>query len=148
MSDSTTFQGGTAESIAIRDNYLALVRRKQMYSGILMVVFIAMMVSGFHLADSRNAGGFWDGLPQEVRDVFETQASILEDETPDTYRTLNDQEHARMAEAGMTRLTLSDSVAAKLDDAVVEGAWAFAETRDGETAVRLRAAVEAAGLLE
>ena len=91
---------------------------------------------------------FWDGLPQEVRDVFETQASILEDETPDTYRTLNDQEHARMAEAGMTRLTLSDSVAAKLDDAVVEGAWAFAETRDGETAGRLRAAVEAAGLLE
>mgnify|MGYP000622109437 CR=1 FL=1 len=75
-------------------------------------------------------------------------ASILEDETPDTYRTLNDQEHARMAEAGMTRLTLSDSVATKLDDAVVKGAWAFAETRDGETAVRLRAAVEAAGLLE
>ena len=73
MSDSTTFHGGTAQSIAIRDNYLALARRKQMYSGILMVVFIAMMVSGFRLADSRNAGGFWNGISQ----IFEFPSEVV-----------------------------------------------------------------------
>ena len=73
MSDSTIFHGGTAESIAIRANYLALARRKQMYSGILMVVFIAMMVSGFRLADSRNAGGFWNGIAQ----IFEFPSEVV-----------------------------------------------------------------------
>lgn len=42
--------------------YLAMVRRKRMYGGILLVIFVALMASGFQLADSRNAGGFWDGL--------------------------------------------------------------------------------------
>lgn len=73
MSESTIFHGGTAESNAIRDNYLALARRKQMYSGILMVIFIAMMVSGFRLADSRNAGGFWNGISQ----IFEFPSEVL-----------------------------------------------------------------------
>ncbi|MGB8812014.1 MAG: phosphonate ABC transporter, permease protein PhnE [Paracoccaceae bacterium] len=35
-----------------------------MYSGILLVVFVAMMASGFHVAEDRNAGGFLAGLPQ------------------------------------------------------------------------------------
>ncbi len=39
-----------------------LVRRKRMYSGIIVVVFVALMVSGFNLADARSAGGFWDGI--------------------------------------------------------------------------------------
>lgn len=33
-----------------------------MYGGILLLVFIAFLVSGFNLADSRNAGGFWNGI--------------------------------------------------------------------------------------
>jgi phosphonate transport system permease protein len=53
--------------------YLALLRRKRMYGGILMVLFVAMMASGFVLADGRNAGGFWDGLPQ----VFDFPAEVL-----------------------------------------------------------------------
>ena len=48
----------------IRDDYLALVRRRRLYGGLLIVVFVAMMVSGFRLADARNAGGFWQGLHQ------------------------------------------------------------------------------------
>ena len=46
--------------------YLEMVRRKRMYGGILMVLFVAMMASGWMLADHRNAGGFWNGLPQTI----------------------------------------------------------------------------------
>jgi phosphonate transport system permease protein len=58
-------------------NYLAMVRRKRMYSGILLVLFIAMMASGFRLADARNAGGFWNGLPH----VFDFPAEVFAEAT-------------------------------------------------------------------
>ncbi len=45
-----------------RADYMAQVRRKRMMNGIILVIFIALMVSGFMVADDRNAGGFWDGL--------------------------------------------------------------------------------------
>ncbi|TJZ91625.1 phosphonate ABC transporter, permease protein PhnE [Paracoccus gahaiensis] len=48
----------------IRDDYLAQTRRKRLYGGLLVVIFVAMMVSGFRIADGRNAGGFWQGLHQ------------------------------------------------------------------------------------
>ena len=47
-----------------RAHYLALVQRKRLYGGLTLAIFVLMMVSGFMLADARNAGGFWDGLPQ------------------------------------------------------------------------------------
>ena len=47
-----------------REAYLEMVRRKRMYGGILLVLFLAMMASGWVLAEQRNAGGFWAGLPQ------------------------------------------------------------------------------------
>ena len=49
-----------------RNAYLELVRRKRMYGGILLVLFIAFMASGWMLSDHRNAGGFWNGLPQVI----------------------------------------------------------------------------------
>lgn len=49
-----------------REAYLEMVRRKRMYGGILLVLFIAFMASGWMLADERNAGGFWNGLPQTI----------------------------------------------------------------------------------
>ncbi|MBU4528775.1 MAG: phosphonate ABC transporter, permease protein PhnE [Hoeflea sp.] len=73
MSDLATNHGGAAATIAIRDNYLAMARQKQMYGGILLIIFIAMMVSGFHLADSRNAGGFWNGISQ----IFDFPSEVL-----------------------------------------------------------------------
>tara|TARA_R110002049_G_scaffold44349_20_gene130361 strand:- start:1046 stop:1918 length:873 start_codon:yes stop_codon:yes gene_type:complete len=63
--------------------YLAMVRRKRMYGGILMVLFVAILASGFNLADSRNAGGFWNGIgnvfifPAEVvSEAYEKAANL------------------------------------------------------------------------
>jgi phosphonate transport system permease protein len=53
--------------------YLDLVRRKRMYGGILMVIFIALMASGWSLAEDRNAGGFLQGLHQ----VFDFPAEVF-----------------------------------------------------------------------
>ena len=53
--------------------YLADVRRKRMYGGILLILFVAMMASGFRLANERNAGGFWDGLPQ----IFDFPSEVV-----------------------------------------------------------------------
>ncbi len=44
--------------------YLHMVRRKRMYGGILLVLFIALMASGFRIAEERNAGDFLNGLAQ------------------------------------------------------------------------------------
>ncbi|MFN3273970.1 MAG: phosphonate ABC transporter, permease protein PhnE [Paracoccus sp. (in: a-proteobacteria)] len=48
----------------IQTEYLALTRRRRIYGGLLMIVFVAIFVSGFRVADARNAGGFWQGLHQ------------------------------------------------------------------------------------
>lgn len=53
--------------------YLEMTRRKRMYGGILLVFFIALLSSGWILADERNAGGFWDGLPN----VFDFPAEVF-----------------------------------------------------------------------
>jgi phosphonate transport system permease protein len=53
-------RAGTGEA------YLDMVRRKRMYGGILLVLFVALLASGWMLADHRNAGGFWNGLPQTL----------------------------------------------------------------------------------
>ena len=45
----------------MQDTYMEMVRRRRLYNGILMAIFVLLMVSGFWIADSRNAGGFWDG---------------------------------------------------------------------------------------
>ncbi len=63
MAEISTGQAvGAQRTAEIQDAYMAMTRTKQMYGGIMLVVFIALMVSGFMLADSRNAGGFWDGI--------------------------------------------------------------------------------------
>ncbi len=57
----------------IQGAYLEMVRRRRMYGGILLIFFVAMMAAGFDLAQSRNAGGFIDGLPM----VFSFPAEVL-----------------------------------------------------------------------
>jgi phosphonate transport system permease protein len=49
---------------SIRESYLAMTRRKRMYSGIMLLIFVVLFISGFQIAQDRNAGGFIDGLPQ------------------------------------------------------------------------------------
>jgi phosphonate transport system permease protein len=66
-------QGQSPDLSNSREAYLDMVRRKRMYGGILMVIFIAIMASGWMLADDRNAGGFWEGLHQ----VFEFPSEVL-----------------------------------------------------------------------
>ncbi|QPM90029.1 phosphonate ABC transporter, permease protein PhnE [Pseudooceanicola algae] len=61
MADLTA-SPGTGPVAQIRADYLDQMRRKRSYSTILLVIFFALMVSGFMVADARNAGGFWEGL--------------------------------------------------------------------------------------
>jgi phosphonate transport system permease protein len=53
--------------------YLDMVRRKRMYGGILLVLFVALMASGWSLAETRNAGGFLEGLTQ----VFDFPSEVF-----------------------------------------------------------------------
>ncbi|MGJ8585929.1 MAG: phosphonate ABC transporter, permease protein PhnE [Marinosulfonomonas sp.] len=46
----------------IRATYYAQARRKRLYSGILLTVFVLLLIGGFVVADDRNAGGFWVGI--------------------------------------------------------------------------------------
>lgn len=56
----------------IREEYMLLSNRRRMYSGIIVLVFAALFISGFRVAEMRNAGSFADGFsrildfPREV----------------------------------------------------------------------------------
>jgi len=58
---------------AIRDTYLALTRRRRLYSGIVLLLFVVFFVSGFRIAEDRNAGGFLDGLGH----IFDFPAAMV-----------------------------------------------------------------------
>ena len=58
---------------AMREDYMALVARRRMYTLLMVLIFALLMIAGFMQADSRNAGGFWDGLGQ----VFDFPAEVL-----------------------------------------------------------------------
>lgn len=68
---------GGVMPLNIRADYLAQNRRKRLYGGVLLVFFIALMAGGFDLADSRNAGGFWNGITH----VFDFPAEVLGEAT-------------------------------------------------------------------
>ncbi|WP_298919599.1 phosphonate ABC transporter, permease protein PhnE [uncultured Roseobacter sp.] len=53
----------TDTRIEIQANYLAAMRQKRLLSGILLIVFVSLLLAGFQTANARNAGGFWQGLP-------------------------------------------------------------------------------------
>ena len=58
---------------SIKFSYMGMVRQKRSYSLILLIVFVALMVSGFLTAEDRNAGGFIEGLPR----IFDFPGSVL-----------------------------------------------------------------------
>ena len=66
-------QGKRPDSADTRAVYLDMVRRKRMYGGMLVVLFVAMMSSGLLLAEDRNAGGFWNGVPM----LFDFPSEVL-----------------------------------------------------------------------
>ncbi|WP_224825191.1 phosphonate ABC transporter, permease protein PhnE [Cognatishimia sp. MH4019] len=63
MSNATI--GGAPNSVdSIQSSYTAQVQRRRLYGGLTLLIFVLLMVSGFNVADGRNAGGFWEGLHQ------------------------------------------------------------------------------------
>jgi phosphonate transport system permease protein len=67
----------TAEGLAsvgdAQASYMEMVRRKRLYSGLTLLIFVVLMVSGFMVADARNAGGFRDG----IRNIGDYPAAVL-----------------------------------------------------------------------
>ena len=59
-----TMQRGAGGLPGQTAGYLAMVRRKRVFGGILLILFVAIMAGGFHLAEERNAGDFLSGLAQ------------------------------------------------------------------------------------
>lgn len=58
---------------SMRDNYMAMTRRRRAYGGIILAIFVVLMVSGFQTVDARSAGGFWAGLPH----IFDFPAGVV-----------------------------------------------------------------------
>ncbi|MGR3434822.1 MAG: phosphonate ABC transporter, permease protein PhnE [Shimia sp.] len=48
---------------AIRAAYRAELRAKRLWTGAGVAIFVLLMFAGFLTANDRNAGGFWNGLP-------------------------------------------------------------------------------------
>lgn len=65
-------------SAAIKADYTAMVQRKRLYSGVLLIVFVALLAAGFNIADRRNAGGFWDGLHKILDFPIELVSEAIE----------------------------------------------------------------------
>jgi phosphonate transport system permease protein len=70
MADET-ISGGDAATQA--KAYLEQIKKKRLMNFIMLVVFLALLVSGFYTADQRNAGGFWDGLSN----IFDFPAAMF-----------------------------------------------------------------------
>ncbi|PKQ11218.1 MAG: phosphonate ABC transporter, permease protein PhnE [Alphaproteobacteria bacterium HGW-Alphaproteobacteria-1] len=73
MSDLTAGQAGAARVHDVQTAYMEMTRRKRLYGLVMLIVFIALMVSGFRIADDRNAGGFWDG----IGNIFQFPSEVL-----------------------------------------------------------------------
>jgi phosphonate transport system permease protein len=66
--------GAVAASPAFRPSaYIAMVRRKRLYGGVLMAIFVLLMIGGLNFAEQRNAGGLISGLPN----IFDFPAEVL-----------------------------------------------------------------------
>ena len=65
--------GATPPIGDVQSRYMELVRRRRLYSGITLAVFVLLMVGGFWVANDRNAGGFWDGW----RNVLDFPADVV-----------------------------------------------------------------------
>lgn len=70
MADLTA---SAAQAADIRASYLAMTRRKRVYGGVMLALFVALMAAGFRTADDRNAGSFLGG----VAHVLDYPAEVL-----------------------------------------------------------------------
>lgn len=58
---------------AIAAAYRAQITRKRSYTAMLWMIFLLLLASGFNLANDRNAGVFWEGLPN----VFDYPSELI-----------------------------------------------------------------------
>jgi len=65
-------------STTLQQEYLTHTRKKRMYGGILLLLFVLVMASGFQLADQRNAGSFADGIGQVLEFPGEVISEAIE----------------------------------------------------------------------
>ncbi|MCV2892774.1 phosphonate ABC transporter, permease protein PhnE [Lentibacter sp. XHP0401] len=73
MTDAALNGPSSSRVNRIQDSYMVQVRRRRMYGGLTLGIFVLLMVSGFAIADDRNAGGFWDGW----RQVLDFPADVM-----------------------------------------------------------------------
>ena len=59
---SSSHVSGSTGLNSIIDEYTKQVSQKRLYSGIMLLVFVVLMVSGFTVAAGRNGGSFWGGI--------------------------------------------------------------------------------------
>ena len=77
--------GARGDLATTRESYLAMVRRKRLYGGLLLLVFVILLAAGWQTAEDRNAGDFWPGIgnvfvfPSEVlSEAWEKRRLVLE----------------------------------------------------------------------
>lgn len=57
----------------MQTHYMALVRTRRMYGGLMLGLFVILLVIGYSIVEERSAGGFIDGLPM----LFDFPAGVL-----------------------------------------------------------------------
>lgn len=119
MSDATLQSPASLRQM--QDSYMAMVRRKRMYGGLILVVFIALMASGFLVADDRNAGGFWDG----ITNIFQFPSEVVSEAARNAAALPGLMLHA----VPSLIETLNIALAATLIGALVGGVLALMATR-------------------
>ena len=73
MAEITHSSGATPSVGQVQQTYLAQLRQRQLYSGLTLLVFVLVMLSGFNLAADRNGGSFWGGL----KNFFDYPAEVV-----------------------------------------------------------------------
>lgn len=62
MAELSLGPGGRLHPLPQHQSYLAMVRAKRRYSGLFLAVMVLLLVSGFQMSQTRNAGDFLSGL--------------------------------------------------------------------------------------
>ena len=73
MIDITSSQIDRERRETVREDYLQMTQRRRLYSGLLILIFAVMLISGFSIAEDRNAGGFLEGLHR----LFDFPADLI-----------------------------------------------------------------------